>query len=162
MAEPLSPDASRSARIKQIGITVGVMLLVGILFFFIGMLQGKKPIPELETRAMQAEARLASAQDRARLMEALALTYRTALDLDARNFGTANGHLHQAARALDGLSATDGGGVDELRRLMSETDVTVAEDLAGQRARVISYAQELSDLLEQDGAPPIAPSDSTE
>ena len=133
----------------QILATLGVMLAVGLILFFVGLMQGKKPIPDLEERAALAEARLASTQDEVRLQKALALTYRSALDLDARNFGTANDHLQLAARALDGLDLTDGTEVDELRRLMTETNINVAEDLEGQRARVVSYAQELSDLIAQ-------------
>ena len=140
----------------QILATLGVMLAVGVILFFVGLMQGKKPIPDLEERAALAEARLVSSQDETRLHKALALTYRAALDLDARNFGTANDHLQLAARALDGLSETDGTGVDELRRLMTETNINVAEDLEGQRARVVSYAQELNDLIQQDEAEPDA------
>lgn len=152
MTDPTSPSPRPS--LTQVLATVGVMLLVGLILFFVGLLQGKKPIPELEQRAVAAEAVLAQTQDEARLWSALAYIYRASADLDARNFGTANENLHQAARSLDGLQATDGAGVDELRRLMADTDLTVAEDLEAQRARLLSYAQELDAYIEasrQDG-----------
>ncbi|NNF58253.1 MAG: hypothetical protein HKN04_08420 [Rhodothermaceae bacterium] len=160
MADAVPPPSPASApdrsRLVQILATLGVMLAVGVILFFVGVMQGKKPVPRLRDQVALAQARLASSQDEARLHKALALTYRSALDLDERNFGTANDHLQLAARALDGLSETDGTGVDELRRLMAETNINVAEDLEGQRARVVSYAQELSDLIAQAEAEPEA------
>ncbi len=165
-AAPPPMPASKPS-LTQVLATVGVMLLVGAILFFVGLLQGKKPLPELEQRTQAAEAVLAQAQDEARLWQALALIYRASSDLDARNFGTANEHLHAAARALDGLHATDGPGVDELRRLMAETDLTVAENLEAQRARVLSYARELDAHIGEatsDPAPmapaPTAPADT--
>ena len=151
---PTVPDApdSRMARMKQALIVVAVMLVVGVLFFFIGLIQGKKPIPDLESRTAAAEAQLGVVQDRAALNEALALTYRTTIDLDTRNFGLANDRLHAAAAALNGLHMADGTAVDDLRRAMAETDLTVGTDLAVQRAQVLTFAQEI-EALRQDVPP---------
>jgi hypothetical protein len=167
MADAIPPSPSAASpdrsRLIQILATLGVMLAVGLILFFVGLMQGKKPVPELENRVAQAEAQLASSQDETRLQKALALTYRSALDLDARNFGTANDHLQLAARALDGLDLTDGTGVDDLRRVMAETNINVAEDLEGQRARVVSYAQELNDLImQQEQTRSAPPTEATE
>jgi len=145
----VDPAAPRSERLKQALVAVALMLVVGVLFFFIGRMQGREPVPTLEAQAAGAEAELAAVRDQARLSEALALTYRAALDLDARNFGTANEHLHAAAAALDGLSIVDGAAVDELRRGMAETNLAVAADLAGQRARVLQFAEQI-EALRQD------------
>jgi hypothetical protein len=137
-------------------IAVGVMLVVAVVFYVIGRMQGRAPVPALEARASGAEAQAAFVEDRALLNEALALTYRAVLDLDDRNFGLANERLHAAARVLNGLSGVDGTAVDELRRQMAETNLAVAEDLAGQRARVLAFAAEIEALL-QDRPPDASP-----
>ncbi|MDX1419277.1 MAG: hypothetical protein R3181_04870 [Rubricoccaceae bacterium] len=150
MADPTPPPAPadrRRDRLKQALVAVALMLVVGVLFYAIGRIQGAEPVAGLEARAEAAEAELAAVQDRAQLHEALALTYRATVDLDARNFGTANSRLRAAARALDGLSGVDGTAVDGLQRAMAETDLTVAADLAQQRAQVLVFAEEIEALL---------------
>lgn len=148
--------ATRSGRLQQALIALALLLVVAVVFYFVGRAQGRGPVPVLEQRAAEAEAGVAAVHDRARLAEALALTYRTTLDLDARNFGIANEHLHAAAAALDGLSGVDGTAVDELRRRMAETDLAVAADLAAQRAQVLAFAEEI-ETLRQDHPEPGGP-----
>jgi hypothetical protein len=131
------------------------MLVVAVVFYVIGRMQGREPVPALEARASASEAQAATVQDRALLYEALALTYRAVLDLDDRNFGLANERLRAAARVLDGLSGVDGAAVDQLRRQMAGTNLAVAEDLAGQRARVLAFAAQIEALLQD--RPPDAP-----
>jgi hypothetical protein len=152
---PAAPADPRAGRLRQGLVALAVVLVAALVFFFVGRMQGRAPVPALEARAAAAEAQLAAVQDRARLNEALALTYRAALDLDARNFGLANERLRAAARALDGLSVVDGTEVDELRRALAAHDVTVAADLAAQRARVLEFAAQI-EALRQD-RPPDAP-----
>ena len=151
---PPPPAAPRNARLKQALIAVALLLVVAVLFYFIGRMQGREPVPALEAQASAAEAQLAAVQDRAYLNEALALTYRTTIDLDARNFGTANERLHAAARALDALSGVDGTEVDELRGAMAEVDLTVGVDLAQQRAQVLVFAEEIEALRQDRPAAP--------
>ena len=153
------PRLSRVTLLKAALIAVGVLVVVAVVFYLVGRSKGAAPIPELEARASAAEAQFAAVQDRAKLNEALALVYRTTMDLDARNFGTANEHLHAAARALDGLSGVDGNGVDGLRRTMAETDLTVAADLQQQRARVLHFAEQIESLL-QGGTAAGAPTET--
>ncbi|HLT47453.1 MAG TPA: hypothetical protein VK002_09520 [Rubricoccaceae bacterium] len=150
---PAAAGDTRRTRLREALIAVAVMVVVAVVFYFVGRMQGREPLPALESRVEASEAQLVALRDRALLHEALALTYRTTVDLDARNFGTANERLRAAARALDGLSGVDGTEVDELRRAMAETDLTVSADLAQQRAQVLLFAEEIEALLQNQAIP---------
>ena len=80
------------------------------------------------------------------MTEAVSLLYRTALDLDARNFGTANDRLEEAASILDRVAAA-GSALERLRSTVASTDINVAQDLAGQRIAVLGLAESLQGLM---------------
>ena len=158
MTEPAPPAPSkRSHRPLILG---GLAVLVLAAAFVGGYVVGHGPVDELTSRATEAETRAAAASSRASLMEALALDYRTVLDLDARNFGTANEHLRRTASVLGDVDTTavDAARLAALRQRVEGTDINVALDLASQRATVIGFADDLNALMPE----PIAlPSDST-
>lgn len=120
---------------------------------------GARPIGDLRHGMEQAEAsaeasgRLAGeAEARMHAHRALSLLYRTMLDVDARNFGTANQRLDEAAAALAqvdrdaiGPAALD---LEELRRELGELDLRVAEDLEEQRGTLAELARRLAAVLD--------------
>jgi hypothetical protein len=137
----------------------GGLLLLALVVFGVGWLMGARPIDNLNRDVEQAEAR---AEANALLLEglearldahrALSLLYRTMLDVDARNFGTANQRLDEAAAALAqvdpmaiGPAAAD---LQSLRRELGELDIRVAEDLAEQRGVLAELARRLAALLD--------------
>ena len=138
------------------------MVLAGALYF-VGLMQGRSQVSALETEVEQAEAevaqmqaRLAFAEDRSRMMNALALIYQTALDLDARNFGTANQRLQEAGTLLERVStaaAEDREGFADLARDVKSTNLQVAANLRQQRALVFGFGQRLSALIPAEALP---------
>ena len=145
MTDPVAtPDSSRGGRLKQALVAVAVMLVVGVLFYLIGLTQGREPIAELEERVAVAKSAQAAAEDRAMLNRALALTYRAAIDLEERNFGTANEHLESASHSLANLTESDAS--RSLRSQMVQANLEVADDLSAQRARVLAFATAIEAL----------------
>lgn len=137
----------------------GGLLLLALVVFGVGWVVGARPIDTLSRDVEEAEARaeanalLAEGLD-ARLdaYRALSLLYRTMLDVDARNFGTANQRLDEAAAALAqvdpnaiGAAGTD---LEDLRRELGELDLRVAEDLAEQRDTLAELARRLAVILD--------------
>lgn len=132
------------------------ILALAVVAFFLGYFMARGPVGELRAHVEAAEARTEAAEERAdlavsraALMEALSLDYRAVLDLDARNFGTANDHLQNSASVLADVdtSLIDGAGVASLRRRMEATDVNVALDLQQQREKLLGFARELQGLI---------------
>jgi hypothetical protein len=137
----------------------GVLALVLVLVLLgVGYALGVRPVDDLRARAQQADtraeasdARVGELESRLEATHALALLYRTMLDVDARNFGTANDRLNEAAAALDRVnreaigSAADE--VDALRAELRSLDIRVAEDLSNQRSRVADMARRLAAAL---------------
>jgi hypothetical protein len=112
-------------------------------------------VGELRERAAMAEARAAAVESRTHAFEALSLLYRTAIDLEARNFGVANDRLEAAATALGRADrATLGADLGDLRERMAGTNLVVAEDLSTQRTMVLGFARELNEALDRA---PLAP-----
>ncbi|HEX6228769.1 MAG TPA: hypothetical protein VFZ41_04810, partial [Solirubrobacterales bacterium] len=103
-------------------------------------------------RSADAEATAARLEARLNAYQGLALLHRTILDLDARNFGTANQRLDAAAATLTRVDEDrlDPGVARELQAVREELaalDLRVAEDLAGQRATLAGLAERLDGAL---------------
>jgi hypothetical protein len=145
-ASSTGPARSRGARVKRWLISFAVGVLAGAVLFGIGWWQGRQEVSRLNQRITEMQTELGHARNRASIMEARASLYRAAIDLDQRNFGTANGHLRAAAHALGAVTDTTITGLRELGQAVAATDLTVAADLEAQRNQVIQYAQRLDGL----------------
>jgi len=157
-----SPDSAPASK-QVFGLprwaVLGVLALVGLVIVFLaGVVVGRAPAPELRERAEAAELSESQAMDRIQALEgrlhgeqALTLLYRALIDLDARNFGTANeridaavDHLGQVDAAAMGVEAE---AFEVLRERLRELDIRVAADMAEQRNTLTGLAQELNALL---------------
>ncbi len=157
-----SPDSSPSPKqvfgLPRWAVLGGLILVVLVVVFLAGVVVGRAPAPELRERAESAELAESQALERVQALEgrlhgeqALTLLYRGLIDLDARNFGTANeridaavNHLGQVDAAAMGADARD---FEALRERLGELDIRVAADMAEQRNILTGLAQELNALL---------------
>lgn len=137
---------SRGARAKQQLVRMAIAVGAAALLFFLGWMMGRSPVGGLDTRLEAAETRIA-------VLTAEAAAHRAAVALEARNFGTANEHLRQAAAALGrlpaegdlpGLSEADAAAVREVRTALGGTDLNVAVDVERQRSQVLAFAERLA------------------
>ncbi|QOW20533.1 hypothetical protein INQ41_05845 [Lysobacter ciconiae] len=139
-------------------ITAGVFIVIAGVLYYVGLSQGRKELATQKVHYEQqieqgnqtlgaAKADLAKVQNRNYLMRARVDLYRTAVDLDQRNFGIANTRLHEAADSLGQIQKDAGGidlgGVAKLKDAIESNDFTVAADLEGQRANVLDFAAQL-------------------
>lgn len=137
----------------------GALGLVGILVLLgVGIAIGRGPVPELRESAREARLAEAAALERAGSLEnrlqgeqALTLLYRALLDVDARNFGTANERVRTSAVRLGEMDPAaldlDPEELETIRADLSTFDIRVAEDLAVQRDRLTALAERLNNLL---------------
>lgn len=154
---PLSP--SRSTRLMLIGLAVAVVVMAGL--YFLGLHQGRGELAAqkadheqrmgaLQADLQQQQSNLAAAENQIQFLRARAAFYRTAVDLDQRNFGTANTHLQQAATFLEHIKGDAGGvksdGLAALRAAVVATNINVATDLQAQRDKVLGFGRELDSM----------------
>ena len=154
--------AKKPARGKKILIIVILVIVLAAALFGGGWWQGRAQIAaqkaDYESRLQaagdelaQTKEQLAVQTNRALLMQARAALYRTAVDLDRRNFGIANTHLQEAATALGKINDVSGGlnlaRLNTLQSAISETDINVAVNLQEQRAKVLGFTDELNALV---------------
>jgi len=136
----------------------GGILLLLVISFAMGTFVGSRPVGELTRRVEQAdiaaqegEAREAVLEARLHAHQALSLLHRTMLDMDARNFGTANQRLDDVVAALAqvdrGAFGPDAGSLEDLQRELAELDLRVADDLAEQRRTLSGLVERLVELL---------------
>ncbi|HEX9626535.1 MAG TPA: hypothetical protein VGA00_06305 [Acidiferrobacterales bacterium] len=139
-------------------IAVGAALYVGGYWYANRQFSGEKQ--QLNAQVDAAQAQLSELSSANRLLRARFALYQAAAQLDQRNFGSANTHLHEAAGMLAG--AVPGAGVaadfEALRDELAGTNIQVAEDLEAQRARVLDFGRRLDALLpaNPEGAPSVA------
>lgn len=163
--EPDTPQQSRSTRSqlnKPLLFGVGAIVVLGIGLYLGGLFQGRgqlatqkvqyeQRIKTAQSELQDARKQLNTAQNRSLLMQARAALYRTAVDLDRRNFGTANRHLREAAEVLGKVNDSSGSlDVEQISQLHSSTaemDINVAADLEEQRTRVLDLAMQLNVLM---------------
>jgi hypothetical protein len=110
----------------------------------------------------KAEAELARAMNRSCGLEARALLLRAAIDLERRNFGTANTRLREAATALQPpatavASSGQNAGMVALQNEISATNLAVAADVEEQRERVLEFATRLERLTPAASQKPNSP-----
>ena len=136
-------------------IGVAVVLVLGAVLYFVGLQSGRAQLAAqaakfdverngLNSKVTTAETARDAALDRAAMMETRAALYRTAIDLDARNFGTANTHLKEAATALGRVKSPD---TSQLRGEIEATDLNVAVNLGDQRTQVLGFAEQLNKVM---------------
>ena len=114
----------------------------------------RSEIAAIITERDRMRGELAAARDENALLRARALLFETALDLERRNFGTANSRLDQVSEHLASLDGqVDPPRIDSLRAQISRMDLRVASDLAGQRAAVLGLAARLDTLIAAAAAP---------
>ncbi len=147
--------AGAGGKIKLYFIGALVVLILGAVLYFVGLQAGKAQVAALEAKfgvernglqsqVTTAETARDAALDRGAMMETRAALYRTAIDLDARNFGTANDRLKEAATALGRVKTPD---TAPLRQEIEATDLNVAVDLGSQREKVLGFAQQLNAIM---------------
>ena len=163
MNNPASTPAAPPSKIKMILIGIAVTLVLAAISYGVGLSQGRAQlaaqktasdgqIQRLQVQVDSGKQELAAAQNRTRLIQARASLYRTALDLERRNFGTANTHLQESAAML---GQVQGGGNLDMARLsalkenLAKTDINVATDLEGQRKQMLDFARQLEALTPQ-------------
>lgn len=134
---------------QQQGIRIAIGLAAAALLFFLGWMMGRAPAAELEQERDEARARAA-------LLTAQGAVYRSAVALEARNFGTANQHLRSADAALDEIPAEGDvaaigpeaeAEVREIRAALGATDLNVAVDVETQRGAVLQLAERLNRVI---------------
>lgn len=156
-----TPRPAHQFSTKAILIGLGVFVLIAAALYYVGMTQGRKELATQKAhyeqqiqqgnQALETDrAELASVRNRNHLMRARVALYRTAIDLDQRNFGVASGRLHEAAEALGQIGKSgdsiDLAKVSALKEAIESSDFTVAADLESQRSRVLEFAAELDGI----------------
>ena len=151
---------------KRVLIGVGVALAAALLLYFLGLSYGRNRVEEVEQQLQQEREQLEQVrrqvtrlENRNRMLQGLALLYQTALDLDERNFGTANQRLNEAAARLGEVQLADtaSGNLPQLQRDIASTNLEVAVDLEGQREQVLDFAGRLRAMLPEDAAVSVPP-----
>jgi hypothetical protein len=131
---------------------------LAIVCFTLGFSMGRRPVGELTERTEQSEATAEDAEARAADLEArlhgqraLALLYQTIVEVDARNFGTANERLNEVVASLDRMDRMRLGdraeALEAIRDDLAALDIRVAADLSVQRSALSGLAQRLSEAL---------------
>jgi hypothetical protein len=154
---------------QRIGIGVALVLVVGAALYFGGRWHERNlaagaraerigQVEAAQVDLVRAQAELARAEDRIRLLRARSLLFETAVDLDRRNFGTANQHLSAAAEELkavrEGGPEMDMQGLQTLQRDVEGMNLNVATDLQVQRAQVLDLLARLDALFPEERSGP--------
>ncbi|MDJ0735856.1 MAG: hypothetical protein QNJ47_17635 [Nostocaceae cyanobacterium] len=155
-------------RVKKILATIGVAVIAGAAIYGIGWWQGstgiadnkdrqKKQIESVQQQLQETKAQLAAVENYSYLMQTRAALFHTAVDLDRRNFGTANTHLQEAAVALSKVKDSSGtlnmDKLSSLQKAIAQSNINVAVNLEEQRRRVLSFVKQLDALIPEELAP---------
>lgn len=155
--------SSNKTRMVLVAAAVVILLMIGIYYW--GNVQTRNQLTAQETdyqqrmatvdsQLQQTRSELSAARNRNHLLVARTALYRTAADLDQRNFGTANTRLQEAEAALGSVDASSGGvdaaGLDALRTSIKGMNINVATNLQEQRNQVLQLASQLDAMAFQD------------
>jgi uncharacterized protein HemX len=145
-----NPSGIKSSRGKTMFIGIVIAIFIAIGLFATGYIKGRAQVSTLQSQLTQRDAQLLISQNRSYLMQARAALYHTAIDLDQRNFGTANSRLQEAASALGNMkqdsSTIDMEKIAQLRNAIAAMNINVAVNLEDQRKHVLDLASQLDNL----------------
>ncbi|HEY3414903.1 MAG TPA: hypothetical protein VGM51_17865 [Armatimonadota bacterium] len=145
--EPTAGDTVRKKRgflratFGHICIGALVAIIVGFSVWVSSTLSANRQIGE-------ARSRMATVSRNAAIREAQVRLYESAIELERRNFGTANTRLKDAGKALSALP--DAGGdarVARLQQSIAALDLTVVTDVSAQRDQVLALAEQAGQLV---------------
>lgn len=155
-----SSRASGGAKKWLIGLLVALLSAAALWGW--GYSQGRAALSvqriDYERRLSDADAQqektrteLGRTLNRSRQLEARALLLGAAIELERRNFGTANTRLREAAITLqpapgDVTSSGENTSMAALQKEISATNLAVATDVGQQRERVLELAAQLEQL----------------
>lgn len=108
-------------------------------------------LSDADAQQEKTHVELGRTLNRSRHLEARALLLGAAIELERRNFGTANTGLRKAAITLqpapsDVTSSGENASVSTLLKEISATNLAVATDVGQQRERVLRFAAQLEQL----------------
>lgn len=121
----------------------------------------ERRLSDADAQQEKTRAELGRTLNRSRQLEARALLLGAAIELERRNFGTANTRLREAAITLQpafgGVSSTgEDTNLSALQKEISATNLAVATDVGRQRERVLRFAAQLEQLTPA-ASPSLAP-----
>ena len=151
----------RFAKIKLILIGVGATIVTGAAIYGIGWWQGRshvsvgdEEVKSVRQELQQTQNQLEAVRNYAYLMQARAALYHSAVDLDQRNFGTANTRLQEASTALgqvkDNSGTLDINKISSLQKNISQTNINVAVNLEKQRRQILKHVNQLNSLIPEE------------
>lgn len=138
-------------------IIIAVLIAAGVVAYFVGSGVERsarfQQLADAKTQLQEARSQIAALQSAKHLLGAGVWTYRAAVALDNRNFGVAN---DAAANALTNVNAVEAGaaGLDgkQLTALQNEAagvKISVARNLASQRAQLLRLAAGINAMIAQ-------------
>lgn len=161
--------SSNKTRMVLVAAVIVILAMIGIYYW--GNVQTRNQLTAQETdyqeriasvdsQLQEARRELAAARNRNHLLVARTALYRTAADLDQRNFGTANTRLQEAEAALGSVDASSGGidaaGLDTLRASIRGMNINVATNLQEQRNQVLELASQLDAMAFEEPGTAVA------
>ncbi|MCY7313515.1 MAG: hypothetical protein LH491_07785 [Pseudoxanthomonas sp.] len=154
--EPPSRPLNKKLIASLIALVLVVAVYVGGYFHGRSELKAQKTDYEQRVGVIQdklsgTEKQLVQETARNHLLLARNLLYSTSMDLEERNFGTANTRLQEAAAALAKVGSGSGNfdreKVAQLSTAASQMNINVATDLEQQRGQVLGFAAQLDELM---------------
>ena len=148
-------------KIKLILIGIGATIVTGTAIYGVGWWQGRshvsvedEEIKSVRQELQQTQSQLEAVGNYAYLMQARAALYHSAVDLDQRNFGTANTRLQEASTALgqvkDNNGTLDINKISSLQKNISQTNINVAVNLEKQRRQILKHVNQLNSLIPEE------------
>lgn len=141
--------ATKDKIVRTVVLSVGILVSLGMAYGA-GMRAQVGKVRAANAAQKQAEYLRGEAQNEARasnasvqLLDARRALHLSLLELDARNFGTAQNHVQTAAALLKASNAADFAG---LAARIGATNLVAAADIAVQRDMVLGFAREFDRL----------------
>lgn len=152
-----------------VAFVVVILLMVGLYFWGTAQTRNQLSAQEaqhqqrmsaVDAQLQETRRELGAVRNRNHLLMARTALYRTAGDLDQRNFGIANTRLQEAEAALRRVDAATGGldaaRLDTLRASIQGMNINVATDLQDQRNAVLDLASRLDEMASEYAAASVA------
>jgi hypothetical protein len=139
------PAAAAGGGFKRALILLGVVAAAVGIAYGAGRMQTASRIAAAEQQASKAQQASETLEARVLRLEARRRLHLALIQLEERNFGSAEQHLKAAAVLLE--RSKPEGELEKLRALLAQARLKAGDDIAAQRAWIVSWATHLDTLM---------------
>ncbi|MSQ15014.1 MAG: hypothetical protein EXR50_04025 [Dehalococcoidia bacterium] len=146
-----------SSAVAKLKVAVGIMVVLATLIggaYFIGMNQKSGEVSAANKLSAELQQQVKALNSGNQVLNAKDSLHRSLVELDKRNFGTANSYVREAEAFLREVNPNDAGLAEDklqaAQKAVEATNLIVVQDVGSHRADILALVSQLDKLVSKE------------